>query len=102
MQDFIIENGFSKQPRRSLVGAMRAQKHLIISPMAKWYLENNIEITKIYETIEFCPKRPFEKFAKKVVEFRRQGDVNPQLKPIGDAWKLIGFAIILFLLYFSM
>jgi hypothetical protein len=45
----------------------------LISPLLKWYLEHGLVVTKIYQTIQFNPKRCFKRFADQVSDDRRAG-----------------------------
>ena len=53
------------------------------------YLKNNSEITKIYQIIEYQPKKCFKNFNDKVTEFRIEGDKNPDKAIVGDTYKLL-------------
>ena len=49
-----------------------------------------LEITKVYQIIEFDPKKCFECFANNVSDDRRGGDRNPAFKAVAETSKLIG------------
>ena len=66
MKGFAEENGLLKKPRRMLISSYFGEKILLTTPLAKWYLDHGLEITKIYEFIKYNPKKPFEKFAMDV------------------------------------
>ena len=55
----------------------------------RWHLKNNTEITKIYQIIEYQPKKCFKNFIEKVTKFRIEGDENPDKAIIGDTYKLL-------------
>jgi hypothetical protein len=40
VQEYIRENDMSKDPRRLLVGGLKAKKLLVATPLLKWYLEH--------------------------------------------------------------
>lgn len=40
---------------QATVGDMRARQILIVMPLLKWYLENGLEITKLYQVVEYTP-----------------------------------------------
>jgi hypothetical protein len=90
MQDHIKEFNLSSRPRRLLVGGMRAQKILLATPLLKWYLEHGLQVTKIYQTIEFKPMKCFSQFVHDVSEARRAGDADPSKSIIADTRKLEG------------
>ena len=90
MKGFVEENGLLKKPRRMLISSYFGEKILLTTPLAKWYLDYRLEITKIYEFIEYIPKKPFEKFALDVSNGRRVGDSDSSKKILAATWKLIG------------
>jgi G:T-mismatch repair DNA endonuclease (very short patch repair protein) len=53
MQQHIIENNLSKRPRKLLIGAMKAEKMLLATPLLQWYIKHGMKITKIHQVIEF-------------------------------------------------
>jgi len=90
MQDHVRRFQLSEKPRRLLVGGMRARQILIATPLLKWYLEHGMEVTKIYQVVEFTPHRCFRDFVKEVNDNRRLGDAHPDKAIIGDTSKLHG------------
>jgi hypothetical protein len=50
---------------------------LIATPLLKWHLEHGLEVTKIYQVIEYTPQRCFHEFVEVVSEDRRQKDTDP-------------------------
>ena len=79
-----------QDPRRLLVGGMSAQKILLATPLLKWYLDHGMKVTKIYQVVEFTPKRCFKDFQDEVSEARREGDKDKSKSIIADTMKLIG------------
>jgi hypothetical protein len=57
---------------------MKARQLLIATPLLKWHLEHGLEVTKIYQVIEYTPQRCFHEFVEVVSEDRRQKDTDPQ------------------------
>ena len=90
MQNFINESGTKFKKRCYLIGSMFAEKILIITPLLQWYISHGIIVTNIYQLIQFSPEKCFVKFADQVSDDRRGGDVDPNLKVIGETSKLIG------------
>ena len=90
MQEFAEENGIMSTPRRSLIGSMFGQKILICTPLLKWYLLHGLEVTHIYQTVEYLPKPCFKDFGNAVSDARRDGDADPAKAIIADTMKLIG------------
>ena len=68
MQDHIISENFSREPRRLLIAGLKAEKLLIATPLLKWYLEHGLKVTKIHQTVEYTPVKCFSSFVEKVSE----------------------------------
>ena len=92
MQEHVDRFGLSQKPRRLLVGGMKAKQILLATPLLKWYLDHGLEVTKVYQVIEFKPQRCFHQFVKDVSDARRQGDSDPSKGIIADTRKLEGNA----------
>ena len=90
MQDHITKYNMSSKPRRLLIGGMKAKKILLLTPLLKWYIDHGLEVTEIYQVIEFSPQASFKEFREKVSEARRKGDVSPDHLLLGDTMKLLG------------
>ena len=90
MQQYIIDNDLNQDSRRLLIGAMKAEKMLIATPLLKWYLRHGMKISKIHEVIEYNSSPCFEEFVKKVSEARRKGDIDVSKAVLADTMKLIG------------
>ncbi|KAK3741920.1 hypothetical protein QZH41_001681 [Actinostola sp. cb2023] len=90
MKEFAEENDMMKQPRRSLIGSMHGEKILLATPLLKWYLAHGLEVTRIYQVVEFTPEPCFSSFGVAVSNARRAGDVDPSKAIIADTMKLVG------------
>ncbi len=90
MREFAVNNQLLKQPRKSLIGSMRASQIMLGTPLLKWYLEHGLVVSRIYQVIQYTPKRCFREFGERVTEARRAGDRDPSQKLVGDTMKLIG------------
>jgi hypothetical protein len=90
MQQHIKDFELSTKPRRLLVGGMRAKQILLATPLLKWYLEHGMEVTKIYQTVEYTKHACFREFVKDVSDARRLGDADPSKSIIADTRKLEG------------
>ena len=73
-----------------LISSYFAERILLTTPLVKWYLDHGLEITKIYEFIEYAPEKTFEKFGLDVSNARRLGDSDLSKTILGNTWKLIG------------
>ena len=89
MLEYCNQNDISFDYKRLLISTNQAERILIATPLLRWYLKNNSEITKIYQIIEYQPKKCFKNFIDKVTEFRIEGDKNPDKAIIGDTYKLL-------------
>ena len=92
MQTHIRKFGLSQKPRRLLVGGMKARQILLATPLLKWYLDHGLQVTKIYQVIEFKPQRCFYQFVQDVSDARRLGDSDPSKTILADTRKLEGNA----------
>ncbi|CAH3160600.1 unnamed protein product [Porites lobata] len=90
MQTFAEEQHIMPQPRRSLIGSYFGEKILLATPLIKWYLEHGLEVTRIYQVVEYTPFPCFQPFGEAVSDARRAGDVDPNKAIIADTMKLVG------------
>ena len=77
------------QPRRSLVSSYFGDKMLLAFPLIKWYLDHGLEVTHIYQAVEYTPVPCFQPFGEAVSDARRAGDVDPNKAIIADTMKLV-------------
>ena len=89
IQDYIKQAGLSQNPRKQLVGGLKAERVLISSPMLKWYLDHGLVVTQIYQAFEWYATPCFKPFMQSLERKRRmatfQGDAAE-----ADKVKLIG------------
>ena len=91
MQKYVVDNNLDKKEKRLLLGVMKAKKVLLATPLLKWYLEEGLIITKVYQTVEFdLNNNPFNDFVDKVSNARREGDKDPNKSILALTSKLIG------------
>ena len=79
MRDFAEKTKCLSQPRKMLIGSYFAKKaFFLITPLVKWYLEQGLVVTKVYEFVKYVPKicKSFRGFGKSVSEARRAGNRN--------------------------
>ena len=67
MKDVAEEHDLLKKEQKYLISSYFAEKFLINSEMAKFYLEMGLKITKIYKFVEFYPQRCFAPLAQEIV-----------------------------------
>lgn len=90
MQNHVKRFNLCTKPRRLLVGGMRARQLLIATPLLRWYISHGLEISKIYQTVEYTPQKCFQNFVRDVSNARRKGDVDPSKSILADTRKLEG------------
>jgi hypothetical protein len=90
MQDYAEANDLLTQPRRALVGSFYGKKILLATPVLKWYLEQGLRVTDVYQLIQYTPETCFKQFGDEVSEARRTGDVDPSQAVVGNTMKLLG------------
>ena len=69
---------------------MSAKRILLYEPLLQWYINHGAEITRIYRTIDYTPKKIFTWFVEEVTEARRTGDVDKSKALLADIFKLLG------------
>ena len=90
MLSFAKEEEFLCRPQRMLVGSLFGEKVLLLSELARWYLEHGLEITRIYQLVRYEPRQAFSEFGKFVSDARRRGDLDPDLELLATTNKLVG------------
>ncbi|XP_053380961.1 uncharacterized protein LOC128549018 [Mercenaria mercenaria] len=90
MRAHVWEYQLSDKPRRLLVGGTKARQILLATPLLKWYLDHGLQVTKIYQVVEYRKKACFESFVEEVSDARRAGDACKDMAIIADTMKLIG------------
>ena len=93
MKTYATDNDKLSHPPRLLIGSYFVNKILIMTPLAKWYLDHGLKITKIYQVVQYKPERCFSKFADSVTKARREGDVDKSKALLADTSKLIGNSV---------
>ena len=51
--------GYLARPSKMLVGSMRGEHILLFSGLTRWYLEHGLEITEVYQFIEYTSRDLF-------------------------------------------
>ena len=89
MKTYADEHNIMAQPCRSLISSMKGDKILLATPLLKWYLEHGLEVTKVYQVVEFTLKPCFKPFGDAVSDARRAGDADPRKAIAADTMKLV-------------
>ena len=66
MKAFAEKQKIMSRPRRSLIGSYFGEKILLATPLIKWYMEHGLEVTHIYQVIEYTPMPCFKPFGEAV------------------------------------
>ena len=90
MKNVAEEHNLLKKEQKYLISSYFGEKFLINSEMAKFYLEMDLKITKIYEFVEFFPQKCFAPLAQEIVNSRRLADTNKSKTVIALTNKLTG------------
>jgi len=90
MQGYLDQSGKTFKDTRYLIGSMFGTKILTITPLLQWYMAHGLTVTKVYQVIEFSPRRCFEGFVNSISNDRRVGDRDPNMQPIAEVSKLTG------------
>ena len=90
MRRYAEDHDIMTRPRRMLVGSFRGDKMLFATPLLRWYLDHGLEVTRVYQVIEYEPNPCFRRFGDAVSTARREGDVHPHKAIIADTMKLLG------------
>jgi len=90
MREYAERNNVFKKPRRILIGSYFGEKILLITPLVKWYLDHGLNVTKVYEFIEYYPSKCFEQFGLNVSEARHTCDSGPSKAVLAESQKLHG------------
>ncbi|XP_078359971.1 uncharacterized protein LOC144644372 [Oculina patagonica] len=92
MRQFAENHDIMSRPRRSLIGSYFGQKILLATPLLKFYLEEGLKVTHVYQAIQWTPKACFGPFGDFVSESRREADADPHQKILGETAKTVGNA----------
>ena len=76
--------------RRLLIGGMAAEKIFLSTDLLKWYLEKGLEVTKIWDVVEYKFKNCFGRFCDFVTNARRMSDADPSKDILGQMAKVLG------------
>ena len=90
MRRYAEEHNIMTTPRRMLLGSFRGDKILLATPLLRWYQDHGLEVTHVYQVIEYDPIPCFRRFGDAVSTARREGDVHPHQAIIADTMKMLG------------
>jgi G:T-mismatch repair DNA endonuclease (very short patch repair protein) len=90
MRNFAETKKLLKKPTKTLLCSYFAKRILLATPLLQWYLKHGLIVTRIYQVIQYNPRKCFQKFGEEVMSARREGDQDPRKKIMSDSVKLIG------------
>ena len=94
MKSFAEQDKIMSCPRRSVIRRDFGEKILLASPLTKWYLEHGLEVTHIYQVVEYTSVPSLQPFGEAVSGARRAGDVDPNKAIIADTMKLVSCSFV--------
>ena len=68
--------GLVKFERETLIQCFHAKEHLLMTPLAKYYLDNGIKITNIKKFVQYIPRRCLAPFVEHVTTMRIDAELN--------------------------
>ena len=89
MKECAEKEGIMSQPRRLLILSFHLKNGTIITPLLLYYLHLGLERTRIYQSVQYTPKKCFSSFVQSAVNARRQGDENPNSSVVAETMKLL-------------
>ena len=89
MQTFAEVRKSCRNLEKGFIGSYFCEKILLASPFIKWYLEHGLEVTHIYQVVEYTPVPCFQPFGEAVSDARRAGNVDSNKAIIADTMKLV-------------
>ena len=83
-----------QRPTSTVIGAKSAESLLVISDQVKFWLSlGTVEITRIYQVVEYQPRKCLANCIDNLTHLRRAGDKDPSKKVLGNMAKLIANSI---------
>ena len=73
-----------------LISSFKLENGTIITPLLNFYLSLGLQCTKIYQFVEYTPRKCFINFVQFVVDARRERDENPHSGVVAAPMKLLG------------
>ena len=102
MQAYMKETGMDMtRPRRLLVSGLKAEKVLLSSPLLCWYMEHGLEVTRVYQCVEYQKQNCFAPFEQEVANARRNAALvsGDDAAIQADTYKLLGYVFYFHLIY---
>ena len=77
------------QPRKMLISSFILTNGTIFAPLLLLYLQLGLVCEKIHRSVQYTPRKCFDKFVQSAVHARRQGDENPNSSVVAETMKLL-------------
>ena len=84
-----------------MVIGLKAEKVLLSSPLLSWYLEHGLEVTRVYQCIEYQKQNCFSPFEQEVANARRNAALlsGDDATIQADTYKLLGYVFYFHLIH---
>ena len=89
MKTYAKEGGIMSQPRKMLISSFILQIGTLIHPLLLFYLQLGLAVTKIHRSVEYTPKKCFNKNVQSAVDARWKSDENPNSNVVAETMKLL-------------
>ena len=90
MRRYAEEHNIMPSPRRILVGSYRGDKIVLATPLLHRYMDHGLEVTHVYQVIEYVPIHCFRRFGDALSKAGREGNVHAHKTIIADTMKFLG------------
>ena len=90
MRAYAESHNIFRKPVETLISSYFEQKVFFITPLVKWYLQHGLQVTRIYQFVDYQPRKSFEAFGQSVSDARRAGDTDPCKSILAESSKLMG------------
>ena len=89
MKEHAEKEWFMSQPRTMLMSSFHIKNGTIITPLLFYYLHLCLECTKIFQFVQYTPKKCFNGFVQSAGNAQRQGDENLNSTVVAEIMKLL-------------
>ena len=77
--------------RETLIQCFNAKNHLLMTPLAKYYMDKGLKITNITKFVQYIPRRALSPFVKHVTNMRIEAETAvPKKTTKGNTAKIFG------------
>jgi len=90
MRAYAESHNIFRKPVNSLISSYFGEKVFLITPLVRWHLQHGLQVTRIYQFVEYQPSKSFEAFGQSVSDAWRTGDADPSKSTLAGSSKLMG------------